>query len=69
MVEVFITNVESGEKAETIIQEFEIEFPEYEVNFDLEDRDKILRIESENINAEKIIEILNGKNVKCKILE
>lgn len=69
MVEVFITNVESSEKAKDVIQEFEIEFPEYEVNFDLEDRDKILRIESGNINTEKIVEILNRKNVECKILE
>lgn len=69
MVEVFITNVESDEKAKIVMQDFEILFPQYTVNFDLEDRDKILRIESENINTETIIEILKRKNIECKILE
>ncbi|MBL7909830.1 MAG: hypothetical protein JNJ41_02095 [Bacteroidia bacterium] len=69
MVEVFITNVQSSEKANSVMQDFEILFPHYIVNFDLEDCDKILRIESENINIEKIIRILNEKNIACKILE
>ncbi len=69
MVEVFITNVESKEKANSILHELEILFPEYIVNFDLEDHDKILRIESKNINTECIIETLNKKNINCEILE
>lgn len=69
MVEVFITDIESSEKAEAIICEFEKLFPTYKANFDLEDCDKILRIESENINAESIITTLNQKNINCKILE
>ncbi len=69
MVEVFITNIEGVEKANSIIHEFEILFPAYTVNFDLEDEDKILRIKSENINTERVIETLLRKNINCKILE
>lgn len=69
MVEVFITNVDCAQKAETVLQEFEIVFPGYNANFDLEDCDKILRIEGENINTESVIKTLNKNNIECKILE
>jgi len=69
MVEVFITNVDCTEKAETVIQDFKKVFPRYAVNFDLEDSDKILRVESEDIDTGQIIETLNRKNIDCKILE
>jgi hypothetical protein len=69
MVEVFITDIESSETAKAVIIEFEKLFPAYKANFDLEDHDKILRIESENIDAERVIITLNQKNIKCKILE
>lgn len=69
MVEVFITNVQSEEKANSILHELEVLFPDYVVNFDLEDHDKILRVESKNINTEHVIEMLNKKNINCEILK
>ncbi|QCX37369.1 hypothetical protein FF125_02555 [Aureibaculum algae] len=38
-------------------------------NFDLEDSDNILRIESENCSERKVVELLEGLNFKCVELE
>jgi hypothetical protein len=42
--------------------------PHSRINFDLEDCDKILRIEAENIVPERIIEILNANGCYCEVL-
>ncbi|KAA1242777.1 hypothetical protein [Aquimarina sp. RZ0] len=38
-------------------------------SFDLEDSDKILRIDSENCSAKKIIKLLENLNFECEELE
>lgn len=38
-------------------------------NFDLEDCDKILRIESNALKSEEIIRLLNAKGYRCSELE
>lgn len=45
-VEVFKTNVETGEQARQLVHLIHENFPYYTVNFDLEDCDKILRVKS-----------------------
>ena len=69
MVEVFKTNVRSSRKAKLIVQKLGEEFPSHKINFDLNDCDKILRIQGENILENKIISIVTAMNYKCKILE
>ena len=69
MVEVFKTNVRSSRKAKLIVQKLGEEFPAHKINFDLNDCDKILRIQGENILENKIISIVTAMNYKCKILE
>lgn len=69
MVEVFKTNVRSVRKANLIIQKLAEEFPAHRINFDLSDRDKILRIQGENIVENKIITIVTALDCKCKLLE
>lgn len=46
MVEVFKTDVRNQRQANKLIDLIHNAFPEYEVNFDLEDCDRILRVKS-----------------------
>jgi hypothetical protein len=68
MVEVFKTNIRKIRQAEKIIEKLKFIFPNYKINFDLEDCDKILRIESEIIDSPKVIQLLNDSNFQCEIL-
>ncbi len=45
-VEIFKTNVTHNQLANKIVADFKQLYPEYRINFDLEDCDKVLRIES-----------------------
>jgi hypothetical protein len=46
MVEVFKTNVQHADHAKMLIEEIHATFRNYTANFDLEDCDRILRVES-----------------------
>ena len=67
-VEVFTTNVQEVAQANNLILLLLEIFPDYSINFDLEDCDRILRIESDKIDSTEIIRLLNSKNVRCEIL-
>jgi hypothetical protein len=69
MIEVFKTNVLEAEKSENILQKLLQQFPGNKMNFDLEDCDKILRVEGENIFSGEIIELLNREGHLCEILD
>ena len=68
MVEVFKTNIQDKDLASKVITSLHKQFPEYILNFDLEDCDKILRVESESINKEMIIFSLGVKGILCEVL-
>jgi hypothetical protein len=53
MVEVFKTNVRSIRKAKLIIQKLAEEFPAHNINFDLNDCDKILRVQGKIFHPKK----------------
>lgn len=69
MVEVFKTNIHSRRMAGRIKKCLKKAFPNHHINFDLEDCDRILRIESDSLDCEKIIEIVESNNVAITILE
>ena len=71
MVEVFKTNVGSKRAAKVILEEIGLHQPGYKCNFDLEDCDKVLRIENTggSVNAHLIFEILQNNNFEGAILE
>jgi hypothetical protein len=69
MIEVFKTNVHEVEKSNIIFQKLQQHFPENKINFDLEDCDKILRVEGNTIHPEKIIEIVKEEGHFCEILD
>jgi len=69
MVEVFKTNVYEEERSKTLLQKLLEYFPDNKINFDLEDCDKILRVEGKNILPDKIMELLNEEGHDCEILD
>ena len=68
MIEVFKTNVEQPEHSEMLIDQIINEIPNSQINFDLEDCDKILRIEAERISNETIISLLNQNGFHAEVL-
>ena len=69
MVEVFKTNVRLKRQAKNLLNVLSRQFPLYRINFDLEDCDKILRVEGENIPLEKIKRLVTANGYQCHILE
>jgi len=68
MVEVFKTNVERAEHSEMLIDQIISHIPNSNINFDLEDCDKILRIEAESVSNQIIIEILHQNGYYAEVL-
>ena len=68
MVEVFKTNVQHRELAEQLASILRERLDFSRINFDLEDCDKILRVEGKQICVDIIIEILNTHGLQCEIL-
>lgn len=69
MVEVFKTNVRQQRQAKLLLGILQKHFPLFKINFDLEDCDKILRVEGENILQEKIAGLLIENGYQCNILD
>ncbi len=69
MVEIFRTNVEKISESKILLHKLLRHFPEHKINFDLNDWDKILRVQGKDISVEKIIQLLNKENYQCKVLE
>ena len=68
MVEVFKTNVQHRELAEQLVSILRGRFAFFKINFDLDDCDKILRVEGKQICVETIVEILNTHGLQCEVL-
>ena len=68
-IEVFKTNVRNRRDASKILRILSIFEPDYNANFDIDDCDKILRVESNNeISSDSIIELLKYNDFNCEIL-
>jgi hypothetical protein len=65
MVEVFKTNVQKETEKNYIIAIIQSQFPDYKVNFDLEDCDKILRVEGADLQLKNIIDYVNCLGYIC----
>jgi hypothetical protein len=69
MVEVFKTNVQKETDTNYIIAVIKRQFPAYKINFDLEDCDKILRVEGVDLQWKNIIDYVNCLGYSCVKLE
>lgn len=68
MVEVFKTNVQRKKDAGLLLEKLQVQFPQYKINFDLADCDKILRVEGKQIQPKNIISIMEKSSYDCEVL-
>ena len=71
MVEVFKTDVLQKEQAQRVLDQLHLKFRNYCANFDLDDCDKILRVESKKgeIHPTLLLSFLEESGVRAEILE
>lgn len=63
--EIFKTDIDSSAKADHVIQVLNQLYPGIEINFDLEDCDRILRVKYFDVLGDSISETLNQMNYQC----
>jgi hypothetical protein len=68
MIEVFKTNVKNKAQAIKIIKILKGNFGYEKVNFDLQDSDRILRIEAPSVLPHCVIGILKTERLECELL-
>jgi hypothetical protein len=70
MVEVFATNVSNKKDAEKLVAALSKHFPDYRINMDLEDCDKILRVQGDkrSVCTEEVIKLVKNEAYEIKPL-
>ena len=71
MVEIFKTNVNGKKAAGRVLKALHMHLPACTFNFDLEDGDRILRAQSENValQVNEVIAIVKRHNVEISLFE
>jgi len=69
MVEVFKTNVQEYTEAQQLVAVLRRHFPGTKINFDLDDCDKVLRVEGKNLRIEKVMTLVMEKGFACTVLD
>lgn len=69
MVEVFKTNVQETEQARELVILLQQYFPHSKINFDLDDCDKVLRIEGNNFIGDKVMMFVKANGFYCNVLD
>jgi hypothetical protein len=69
-VEVYKTNIHKVKEARQIAKSLTAILPKCKINFDLDDCDRILRIETLKgpINSKQVITLLNKSGFNCEVL-
>lgn len=67
-VEIFRTDVPDNTIASKVVSVLYNYFPDTQINFDLEDCDKILRVEGNCVDIEKVTDILRSLQVRAELL-
>ena len=69
MIEVFKTNVCEPDEAKKLVDLLQQHFPCCKINFDLDDCDKILRIEGSDFITGHVMMYVKEKGFACSVLE
>ena len=69
MVEVFKTNVQKKRQGKMLLCILSKAFPSFEINFDLSDCDKVLRVEGDTMEAFRIIMLVKEYGFNCEVLD
>lgn len=68
MVKVFKTDIDTPKKARIIIDQLLQLHPNGRITVDLEDCDKVLRVETKQATNSEIIEAVHIKGFECEVL-
>ncbi len=68
MVEVFVTDIPTIDFANQVYQQIQGLLPAARITFDLEDCDRILKIEDNDIDSEQVIHLLSTLGFMCRVL-
>ena len=68
-VEIFKTDITKRSSAKKIEQLLLNHFPDSKINFDLEDCDNILRIETKSIVVQQVEQLVNNQGHYCQVLD
>jgi hypothetical protein len=69
MVEVFKTDVQKKAESKMLLCILSEALPSSKINFDLSDCDKVLRVEGEDIEALRIMMLVQEYGFMCEILD
>ena len=69
VVEIFKTNVQKESDKNYVIAVIQTQFPDYKINFDLEDCDKILRVEGIDLECDNIMDYVHCLGYTCVRLD
>ena len=69
MVEVFKTNVQKFTEAQQLVALLRRHFPGTKINIDMDDCDKVLRVEGNNLRIEKLMTLVTKKGFLCTVLD
>jgi hypothetical protein len=69
MVEVFKTNVQDKAQSEMLLGVLSEAFPPFKINFDLSDRDKVLRVEGDDMEVSGIMILVKEYGFSCEVLD
>ncbi len=64
-IEVFVTDIQNVIQSEFVRREISVFYPELKIDFDLEDVDRVLRIEG-IFNSIEIMDRIRSKGFKCE---
>ncbi|HYG50462.1 MAG TPA: hypothetical protein VD905_06145 [Flavobacteriales bacterium] len=68
MVEVFKTTIEDTGQANEVMERLRFHMPKANISIDLEDCDKVLRIEDNSISTDVVFSVFNDLSHGCKQL-
>jgi hypothetical protein len=70
MVEVFKTNIQGKTQASGIVSILKNEFPEYRITIDLDDCDKVLRVECNRgfVAVETLVHLVQKHDIHIELL-
>ena len=68
MIEVFKTDIHEASEASWVDLVLKSSYNLKDISFDLEDCDRILRVEADKIEADQIVAKLTGLGIQCSIL-
>lgn len=69
MIEVFKTNIQKKAQSKMLLCILSEAFPSSKINFDLSDRDKVLRVEGDNIESLRVMILVKKYGFTCEILD